>query len=115
MAECIFCKIARKEIKSNVVFEDEDVIAFRDVTPQAPTHILVIPKEHKSSISDLCSERDHKMLAHIYNAINKIADDEGIKDSGYRVTVNSGPDAGQAVMHLHFHLMGGRKMGWPPG
>lgn len=115
MAECVFCKIAKKEIKSDVVYEDTEVIAFKDIAPQAPVHIIIIPKEHKSGISGLSSEQDYKMLTHIYKAVNKIADVFKIKDSGYRVVVNSGPDAGQAVMHLHFHLVGGRKMGWPPG
>jgi len=113
--DCVFCKIARKEIKSKIVYEDDVVIAFEDVAPQAPVHTLLIPKEHKTSINELSSEKDYMVLTHIYKAINKIAKDQGVIKSGYRVVVNSGPDAGQAVMHLHFHLLGGRKMSWPPG
>ncbi|WP_022855651.1 histidine triad nucleotide-binding protein [Thermodesulfobacterium thermophilum] len=111
---CIFCKIAKKEIPSKVVYEDEKVIAFHDINPQAPYHILVIPKKHLSTLLDL-TEEDKDLIGHIYLVINRLAQDLGFAERGYRVVVNCKEEAGQTVFHLHFHLLAGRTMGWPPG
>ena len=113
MENCLFCKIAAGEIPSNIVYQDQDIVAFRDINPQAPTHILFIPRRHIASMTDLTVE-DGPLLAHIYITANKIAQDEGLV-RGYRFVNNVGPDAGQSVFHLHFHLLGGRQLGWPPG
>ncbi|MDK2860913.1 MAG: histidine triad family protein [Thermodesulfobacterium sp.] len=112
--DCIFCKIVKKEIPSKVVYEDEKVVAFHDINPQAPYHILVIPKKHLSTLLDL-TEEDKDLIGHIYLVINKLAKDLGFAERGYRVVVNCKEEAGQTVFHLHFHLLAGRTMGWPPG
>lgn len=112
--DCIFCKIVKKEIPSKVVYEDEKVIAFHDINPQAPYHILVIPKKHLSTLLDL-TEEDKDLIGHIYLVINRLAQDLGFAERGYRVVVNCKEEAGQTVFHLHFHLLAGRTMGWPPG
>lgn len=106
---CIFCKIGSKEIPSNLVYETENVVAFRDLNPQAPVHILVIPKIHMTSMNDISSDNSH-IIAEIFESVNKIAEQEGIKESGYRVISNCGDDGCQSVEHLHFHLIGGRKL-----
>ena len=110
MEDCIFCKIINKEIPSQVVYEDNEILAFRDIHPMAPTHILVIPKKHINSLNELQSQ-DEILIGKIYTAINKIAKQEGISENGYRVIVNCGEDGGQEVKHLHFHLLGGKKLG----
>lgn len=110
MDDCIFCKIIKREIPSSIVYEDNEIIAFRDVNPQAPIHILVIPKKHISSLVDL-KEEDEKVVGKIYTVINKIAEQEGIDKKGFRVIVNCGEDGGQEVKHLHFHILGGKKLG----
>jgi histidine triad (HIT) family protein len=112
--DCIFCKIASKEISSNIVYEDDKVVAFHDINPQAPYHILVIPKKHIGTLLEL-TEEDKDLIGHIYLVINKIAKDQGFADRGYRVVVNCKEEAGQTVFHLHFHILAGRVMGWPPG
>ncbi len=112
--DCIFCKIANKEIPSTIVYEDEDVIAFNDLNPEAPVHILVIPKKHIESLSAASAE-DGQLLGKIMLTIAKIAAEQGIAETGYRVVNNCGEQGGQTVMHLHFHLMGGREMLWPAG
>jgi histidine triad (HIT) family protein len=114
MEECIFCKIARKEIRSNVVYEDENFIAFRDINPQAPIHVLLIPKMHINSLNDINAE-NVEILSKICLIIKNIALSEKIAEDGYRVVVNTGSNAGQVVKHLHFHILGGRKFSWPPG
>jgi len=111
---CIFCKIANKEISSNIVYEDDRVIAFHDINPQAPYHILVVPKKHISTLLEL-KEEDKDLIGHIYLVINKIAKDLGFEERGYRVVVNCKEEAGQTIFHLHFHVLAGRAMGWPPG
>ncbi|MGC9017598.1 MAG: histidine triad nucleotide-binding protein [Caldimicrobium sp.] len=111
---CIFCKIANKEIPSNIVYEDEKVIAFHDINPQAPYHILVIPKKHLSTLLEL-EEEDKELIGHIYLVINKIAKDLGFAERGFRVVVNCMEEAGQTIFHLHFHILAGRPMDWPPG
>ena len=114
MAECIFCRIAAGEVPSTMVHEEEEIVAFRDLSPQAPTHILVIPRKHVSSVTDLEAGED-SATGRLLRVAGEIAAKEGISESGYRLVVNCGKDAGQAVDHLHVHLLGGRRMGWPPG
>ena len=111
--DCLFCKIAAKEIDSKIVHESDGVIAFEDINPAAPTHMLVIPKEHIASAQELTSGHA-AVLGEIFDAISSIAADKGVAE-GYRVVTNVGRDAGQSVFHLHFHLIGGREMSWPPG
>ncbi len=106
---CIFCKIANKEIPSDCVYETENIIAFRDLNPQAPVHILIVPKIHIDSMNDINSENS-AVISEIFETVNKIAEQEDIKDSGYRVISNCGEDGCQSVQHLHFHLVGGRKL-----
>jgi histidine triad (HIT) family protein len=113
-SSCLFCRIAAREIPAEIVRESDGLVAFRDVNPQAPTHILLIPKEHVSSVSDLGDEHAGVLLD-IMRAATQLARAEGIDDGGWRLVTNVGPDAGQSVFHLHFHLLGGRPMSWPPG
>lgn len=108
MDNCLFCKIIAGEIPSTKVYEDESVLAFRDIAPQAPTHILVIPKEHIASVAEI-NENNSKVVSHIFEVIAKIAKDEGLT-GGYRVVSNCGDDAGQTVHHLHYHILGGKKL-----
>lgn len=110
MEDCIFCKIIKGEIPSTKVYEDEDILAFNDINPAAPIHILVIPKKHIESLAHMQKE-DEAIVGKIYGVINKIAEEKGFKDNGYRVIVNCGKDAGQEVMHLHFHVLAGAKFG----
>lgn len=110
MEDCIFCKIIKKEIPSTIVYEDEDILAFRDIHPVAPVHILVIPKKHISSIMEIELE-DQNVIGKIYTIIKQIAKQEEIAEKGFRVIVNCGENGGQEVPHLHFHLIGGKKLG----
>jgi histidine triad (HIT) family protein len=114
LEDCLFCRIVNKEIETDIVEERPTAIAFRDINPQAPVHILVVPREHIPSIKDL-DKGKCDILADIFSLINDIAVSEGISQTGYRVVVNTGEEAGQDVDHLHFHLLGGRFMRWPPG
>ena len=115
MDDCLFCKIVAGEIPADIVYQDQDVIAFRDINPQAPQHFLFIPRRHIASMTDLTPD-DGPILASIYTTAVKVARDLGLeKSGGYRFVTNVGPDAGQSVFHLHFHLLGGRKLAWPPG
>ncbi len=109
---CIFCKIVNKEIPASIVYEDEKVLVFNDINPQAPLHMLAIPKEHVSGIAEI---KDASIVGYLFEIMNKLARENGLTESGYRIVVNNGRDAGQAVDHLHFHLLGGRPMQWPPG
>ncbi len=111
---CIFCDIREKKIPAEIVYEDEDILAFRDANPRAPVHILIIPKKHILNLSEI-DEEDRELIGRICRVAARIARQESIARSGFRLVVNSGPDAGQAVDHLHFHLLGGRSMSWPPG
>lgn len=114
MTDCLFCKMIKGEIKPDVVLETDDVLAFRDINPQAPTHVLVVPKQHISTINDL--DVDHEaLIGKLYLAAKDVAQQEGISESGYRTVMNCGEGAGQSVFHIHLHLLGGRKMKWPPG
>lgn len=115
MAEdCIFCRIVKGEIPSDKVYEDDHVLAFRDINPQAPVHVLVIPKAHVGSVADFKDE-DLELAGHVQLAIRKVAEQEGIVASGFRVVANTGANAGQTVFHLHYHVLGGRSFSWPPG
>lgn len=109
MDNCIFCKIISGEIPTNKIYEDEEIIAFNDINPQMPTHILVVPKKHIESIIDITKD-DEILIGRIYTAINKIAKELGIDKNGFRVITNCGEDAGQTVKHLHFHILAGKKM-----
>jgi histidine triad (HIT) family protein len=111
---CIFCRIAAREIPADIVRESDLLVAFRDTNPQAPTHILLIPKEHITSIAEI-EEGHGDLLVDIVKAATHLAKAEGISESGWRLVTNVGPGAGQSVFHLHVHLLGGRPMGWPPG
>ncbi len=110
MADCIFCLIAGGKIPADIVFEGVNVIAFRDIDPKAPTHVIIIPKKHINPLEDL-SESDLAVIPEIYMAARAIAEGEGIATSGYRLLTNHGPDSGQEVEHMHFHLLGGRRLG----
>lgn len=110
MEDCIFCKIIKGEIPTNKVYEDDEILAFYDINPAAPIHILVIPKKHIHCIGHL-EKQDEPLIGKIYGVINKIAEEKGFRESGFRVIVNSGSDGGQEVMHLHFHILAGTKLG----
>jgi len=114
MDNCIFCKIIKKEIPANVVYEDSHCIAFEDTNPQAPIHILLIPREHYASLNDI-PESKKDILSHILFMARQIARDKRIQTQGYRLVLNTEKDSGQEVFHIHFHLLGGRRMSWPPG
>ena len=114
MAECIFCRISKGEITSDLEYQDEEVIAFRDIHPQAPTHFLVVPRRHIPSLVD--AEADHQLLlGKLQSVAIGLARREGVDRTGFRLVVNCGNDGGQSVWHLHLHLLGGRKLSWPPG
>ena len=114
MSDCIFCKVAAGEIKSEIVHEGDEVVAFRDINPQAPTHVQVIPRKHVAYIADFDPKEDSSWLVELVSVANKVARDEGL-DKGYRLVVNNGALSGQSVMHVHLHVLGGRQLGWPPG
>ena len=111
-ADCLFCRIAAGEIPADVVFEDETVVVFRDINPKAPVHVLAIPRRHLASAADL-NDADGGLLAALFGAMRRVAEEAGL--SGYRILSNVGAESGQSVFHLHFHLLGGRAMTWPPG
>ena len=111
---CLFCKIISKEIPSKTVYEDEHVLAFEDVTPQAPVHILIVPKKHISTSLDI-QEEDNELIGRMFQAVNVIAKEKGIAEKGFRTVMNCNREAGQTVFHIHLHLLGGRAMQWPPG
>ena len=114
MDQCIFCKIVRGEMPSTIVYKDEQVTAFRDINPVAPTHILVVPNEHIASTNEV-SEQDEQLLGHMLTVVKSIADEESITDTGYRLIINTGPDANQVVFHLHLHIIGGQRMKYRMG
>ncbi len=114
MSDCLFCKIIRKEIPAKVLFEDDLALAFEDISPKAPTHLLVIPKKHLGSLEEAGRE-DRERLGHLVMVARDLARRLGHRQSGYRTVFNTGPDAGQSVFHIHLHLLGGRQMAWPPG
>ncbi|NOZ24634.1 MAG: histidine triad nucleotide-binding protein [Nitrospirae bacterium] len=112
--DCIFCKIAEKKLPARIVYEDDSVVAFEDINPQAPVHVLVIPRKHISTILDL-EEEDNVLVGRLFQAANMIAREKGIAERGFRIVMNCNKEAGQTVFHIHIHLMGGRVMQWPPG
>lgn len=114
MTDCLFCKIRDGEIPASIIFENEHVLAFEDVNPQAPVHILIIPRKHIATINDLQSD-DGVLVGQLYMAAKKIAQEKGVADEGYRTVINCNQKAGQTVFHLHLHLLAGRAMTWPPG
>jgi len=113
MEDCLFCKIIKKEITSEILYENDNLVAFRDIQPQAPTHILIIPKEHFASLKEIPEEKKG-ILAELLLAARQIAEEKELS-RGYRIVLNTGKESGQAVFHIHFHLLGGRQMDWPPG
>lgn len=115
MGETIFSKIIRKEIPADIVFESESIIAFKDINPQAPHHILIIPKTEIPKVTEIRGSEHSVLLGEMFDAANKIAVELGISDEGFRLVLNCGKNGGQDVYHLHIHLLGGRKMNWPPG
>jgi histidine triad (HIT) family protein len=114
MNECLFCGIIDGKVKGSIVYQDDSVVAFKDIRPQAPVHVLIVPRKHIPSLGDL-EPADGRVVTAIFAAARKLADDLAIASTGYRVVVNCGADAGQTVWHLHYHLLGGRPMRWPPG
>ena len=111
--ECLFCKIVAGDIPADIVYESETAVAFRDINPQAPTHVLVIPREHISTINDISVDH-HEVVGSLFTAAKEIAEAEGIADDGYRAVMNCNESAGQSVFHIHLHVLGGKSMGWPP-
>jgi histidine triad (HIT) family protein len=114
MADCLFCKIARKEIPADVLYEDRLVLAFSDINPQAPVHVLIIPKAHHETLNDVSAE-EQQLLGHMVLVATKMAGEQGLREKGYRLVANCLASAGQSVFHVHFHLLGGRTFTWPPG
>lgn len=114
MQECLFCKIAGGEIPSRKAYEDEQVVVFHDISPVAPVHVLIVPKKHLASTNEL-SEAESGLIAHVFKVAVQVASELGISENGYRIVNNCGKDGGQTVDHLHFHLLGGRYLDWPPG
>lgn len=114
MTDCLFCKMASGDMKPDVVAENDHALAFRDINPQAPTHVLVIPKRHIATIDDL-DKGDRELVGELYLMAKQVARQEGIAESGYRTVMNCGEGGGQLVFHIHLHVLGGRQMGWPPG
>lgn len=114
MSDCVFCAIAAGDVPATTVLETERVLAFRDIDPQAPTHVLVIPKAHHADIGELAAA-DHELLGEVIMTGRRVAEAEGVAETGYRVVFNTGPHAGQAVPHVHGHVLGGRSLDWPPG
>jgi histidine triad (HIT) family protein len=113
-ANCLFCRIGRGEVPADLVHDDELVLAFRDISPKAPTHILIIPRQHVASAAEL-GEAHGTMLGRLFAVAARLAREAGVTERGFRLVTNAGPSAGQSVDHLHFHLLGGRSLGWPPG
>jgi len=114
MSDCLFCKIIAREVPGSIVYEDERVLAFNDINPQAPTHVRIVPKRHVASLSDL-TEDDDEMVGELVRRAAAIAGDRGIAAGGYRTVFNTNRDAGQTIFHIHLHLIGGRRLQWPPG
>ena len=114
MADCLFCKIAKREIPGSIVYEDDHVLAFNDINPQASTHVLVVPKKHIGTLNDLQSG-DDAIVGEVVRRAAAIAEERGIAAGGYRTVFNTNRDAGQTVFHIHLHLIGGRNLSWPPG
>ena len=114
MSDCLFCKISEGSIPSDKVYESNTLFAINDVNPQAPTHILIIPRIHQGTLLDV-EEKDHGLMGSVISVANQLAKERGLDKSGFRLVVNCGAGAGQSVFHIHYHLLGGRAMNWPPG
>ena len=114
MTDCLFCKMVAKEIQPDIVYEDELCMAFRDISPQAPTHLVFIPKKEIPTLNDVQKD-DQNLMGHMMTLVPKIAEEAGIAESGYRVVINTNGDGGQEVPHIHLHILGGRQLKWPPG
>ena len=114
MDDCLFCGIVEGKANANFVYQDDEIVAFKDVKPRAPVHVLIIPRKHISGVLDI-EPNDGPLIGKIFQVAARLARDLGIAKSGFRVVVNSGADSGQSVFHVHYHLLGGRRMGWPPG
>jgi histidine triad (HIT) family protein len=114
VTDCLFCRLIAGEIPANIVYQNDHVVAFKDITPQAPTHVLVVPRRHIASLNDL-SPADDALIGEMIRTAANIAQEEGHADRGYRTVFNCNADAGQTVFHVHLHLLGGRKLTWPPG
>jgi histidine triad (HIT) family protein len=114
VSDCLFCRLVQGKIESKSVYEDDEILAFEDINPQAPVHILIIPKKHIPGLTRL-GEEDRELVGKIHLVARRIAREHSLFQGGFRIVINSGPDAGETVKHLHFHLLGGRKLGWPPG
>ena len=112
--DCLFCRIVAGEVPADIVYQDERSIAFRDINPQAPAHVLVIPRDHMESL-DEATRNDEALLGHLLRIAARVANDQGLSESGYRTVINTGAGAGQSVFHLHLHVLGGRALTWPPG
>jgi histidine triad (HIT) family protein len=113
-SDCLFCKILAGDVPAELVYESNEAIAFRDINPQAPSHLLIIPRQHIETINDL-GPGDAVLVGNLFLVAQQVAKDEGIAENGYRVVMNCNADAGQTVFHLHLHMLGGRQLGWPPG
>jgi len=114
MTECVFCNIINGTLKGEFVYNSDEIVAFKDINPQAPVHILIVPRKHIATMNDL-TEADRALVGNMFIVANRLAKELGIADHGYRVVVNCNRNAGQAIYHLHLHLLGGRRLGWPPG
>ena len=114
MSDCLFCKIASGEIPAKIVFKDDMVVAFEDIKPEAPTHVIIIPLKHIPTILDITAE-DHELVGYMHTVANWIADERSLTEDGFRLVINCKRAAGQEIFHLHFHMLGGREFGWPPG
>jgi histidine triad (HIT) family protein len=114
MADCLFCRIIAGEIPGSIVYQDDHVVAFNDINPQAPTHVLIVPRRHIASLNDLSPE-DDQIVGELIRRASALAKDRGVSAGGYRIVFNTNRDAGQSVFHIHLHLLGGRSMHWPPG
>ena len=114
MNDCLFCRISEKKISANIIYEDSEAVAFIDINPQAPVHVLIVPKKHISTSLDITDE-DNVLIGHLFRLAAKIAKEKGISERGFRLVMNTNADAGQTVFHIHLHLLGGRQMDWPPG
>jgi len=114
MSDCLFCNIVEGEMDTDIVYDDDKVVAFEDINPQAPVHILIVPKKHIETISDIEAD-DYQLVGHIYKVANKLSEKYEIADEGFRIVSNCKDNGGQTVYHIHFHLLGGRQFQWPPG
>lgn len=114
MKDCLFCKIVSGEMDSDIIYKDDKVVVFPDINPQAPVHLLIVPRKHISSLNKI-SKEDNELIGHIYQVASDLASKKNIAESGYRIVSNCGKEGGQTVYHIHFHLLGGRTMQWPPG